>query len=231
MGARVEAGYATVDEYLAVFEDEISAGGLILDGVEPGALTPGQRCLLVIVVGEQRAEAEALIGSVSGGSASFLFAEVPPPFVELAHRLRDPIGEESRQSPRGATIDRLAAMTASQKMQLALAGGREDRAALLRDPNRMLQTYVLRNPRIGLDEVQAAAKLAALSPEALALIAEHPEWGNNPVVCSAVVRNPKTPITLAVRLLDRVSEGDVRQIAKGVGRAALVAAARRKLNL
>jgi hypothetical protein len=116
-------------------------------------------------------------------------------------------------------------------MQLALSGGREERMALMRDPNRILHNYVLRNPRIGLDEVQAAAKLPSMNPESLAFIADHPEWGRNSTVCIALARNPKTPTAIAVRMLDKIPEADVRLIAKGAGRAALVQAARRKLNL
>ena len=268
---RVEAGFASPDEFLAAYDDEISAGGLFLEGFEPGALQQGERCLLVILVGDDQAEAPALVGSVADG-VSFLFHEVPPAFAALAERLRgtpgpdpasdsvpasDPVpdsvpdsdsasapdsvpvpdsasapdGDAPHASPRGALADRIAALTASQKMSLALAGGREERAALMRDPNRTLQGYVLRNPRIGLDEVQAAAKLTSLLPEALVQIAEHPEWGRNPTICSAVARNPKTPTSLAVKLLDRIPEADVRQIAKGMGRAAIVQAARRKLSL
>ena len=114
-------------------------------------------------------------------------------------------------------------------MQLALSGGREERHHLLRDNNKVLHAYVLRNPRIGIDEVQAAAKLNSLSPEALKAISEHSEWGQNPVICAALVRNPKTPMAIALRLLPRVPLNDLRAIAKGAGRQQVVLAARKLL--
>jgi hypothetical protein len=89
---------------------------------------------------------------------------------------------------------------------------------------------VLRNPRIGIDEVQAAAKLNSLSPEALKAISEHPEWGQSSVICAALVRNPKTPMAIALRLLSRVPLNDVRAIAKGAGRQQIVLAARKLLQ-
>jgi hypothetical protein len=90
---------------------------------------------------------------------------------------------------------------------------------------------VLRNPRIGLDEVQYAAKLASLSPEAVKFIAEHVDWGQNPTVCAALVRNPKTAPATAIKLLDRIPMTDLRLIAKGGARQQVVQAARRKLAL
>ena len=115
-------------------------------------------------------------------------------------------------------------------MQLALSGSRDERTALFRDTNKMLHVFVLKNPRLGLDEVQAAAKLPQLSPDALKMVAEHREWGSNPTVCASLVRNPKTPMPLALRMLDKVPLNDLKAIAKGGARDALVHAARKKLG-
>jgi hypothetical protein len=120
-------------------------------------------------------------------------------------------------------------MNVTQKMQLALSGSREERMALFRDINKTLHVYVLRNPRIGLDEVQHAAKQSTLGPDALKLISEHREWGGNPAVVVALVRNPKTPLAIALKLLDKVPVADLRAIAKGGARDQLVQAARKKL--
>ena len=114
-------------------------------------------------------------------------------------------------------------------MALALSCGREERHHLLRDNNKVLHAYVLRNPHLGLDEVQAAAKLNSLSPEALKAIGDHPEWGQNSVICAALVRNPKTPMAIALRLLPRIPLNDLRAIAKGAGRQQVVLAARKLL--
>lgn len=120
-------------------------------------------------------------------------------------------------------------MTPGQKMSAALAGARNVRISLLRDLDKAIHPYVLRNPRIGLDEVQWAAKLTTLASEALKSIYEHAEWGQNPGVVVALIRNPKTPIPVAVRLLPKVSPEDLRAIAEGGARDQVVQAARRLL--
>ena len=101
---------------------------------------------------------------------------------------------------------------------------------LLKKTTKTLHLFVLKNPRIGLDEVQYAAKQPNLSPDALKHIAEHREWGANATVATALVRNPKTPMPLALRLLDKLPLSEVRALAKGGARDQIVHAARRKVS-
>jgi len=135
-----------------------------------------------------------------------------------------------RPAPRATQQERLSALTVGQKINLALSGDREARMALIRDPNKTLHQHVLRNPRIGLDEVQYIAKLTTVSPDALVLIADDDEWGANPVICASLVRNPKTPLPVALRLLQRLPAGEIRTLARGGFRDAVVSAARKWIN-
>lgn len=155
----------------------------------------------------------------------------PPPARDFPTPIPDGEAEEpaARERPPATVAALLERLGPTQKMRLALSGSREERLALLRDINKMLHLYVLKNPRIQLDEVQFAARSSNLAPEALKFIAEHVEWGQNPQVCAALVRNPKTPMDTALRVLDRVPESELRNLARGGGRAPLVQAARRKL--
>jgi hypothetical protein len=140
----------------------------------------------------------------------------------------EPEPAESPRPPPGSLSERLRALSVAEKTRLALSGSREERMALLRDPAKPVHVFVLKNPRIGLDEIQYAAKQASLSPDALKLIADHRDWGQNPGVCSALVRNPKVPVPLALRLLDRVPTSEVKAIAKGGARDQVVQAARKR---
>lgn len=126
-------------------------------------------------------------------------------------------------------LAKLAAMTTAQKVTAALEGERNVRLSLLRDLNKTIHAYVLRNPRIALDEVQWAAKRSTLSNEALKTIIEHREWGRNRGVVAALVRNPKLPVSVAVRLLSRVSPEELRAISEGGVREPIMQAARTML--
>ena len=118
----------------------------------------------------------------------------------------------------------------AEQLQRALYGGRDDRAQVMREGNAAMQTQVLRNPGLQLDEVVAIARNRQVSAELLKIIAEKREWSGRPEIAVALVRNPKTPVPLAIRLLDHVSREDLRQIAKdGNTRAPIMNAARKKV--
>ena len=232
---RLVAEFGSPEEYLAAYEEEISVGGLFLKGasVEGGAAM-SECTLAVLIGGEEVAEENAKLAFVTPGiGVAVVFLAPPAALDELAARLREPEPEpeagEGDGVQQNSARQLLAQLSPSQKMSLALKAGRAERHHLLRDNNKALHAYVLRNPHLGLDEVQAAAKLNSLSPEALKAIGDHPEWGQNSVICAALVRNPKTPMAIALRLLPRVPLNDLRAIAKGAGRQQIVLAARKLL--
>ena len=109
-------------------------------------------------------------------------------------------------------------------------GSRDERAMILRDTNRLLHPYVLKNPNLQIDEVVAMARMSAISPELLKQIAERREWMARPDIAIALVRNPTVPVTVALKALDHVSVSDLRQLAKDTKtRPAIQAAARKKV--
>ncbi|HEY6033842.1 MAG TPA: hypothetical protein VIV58_06270 [Kofleriaceae bacterium] len=119
-------------------------------------------------------------------------------------------------------------LTHAAKIQLALHGNRDQRNAILRDTNRTLHPYVLKNPQITIEDVLAIVKNALSSPDLLKQVAERREWFQRPQIAQALARNPKTPPEVAVRALDYVPIDAIRQMAKGGGVLPHVAQAARK---
>jgi len=241
---RLRAAFATPDAFLAAFDGEIARGGLLVRGAEVAAAQAMGECLVSVeVAGSPAVEVAGRLAAVVPGLGIAVMFEGPPArLAALAGSLRAPPptaapepppaqadGPEPAEGPHLALSERIKALSVQQKMQLALSGGREERLALIRDPTKVAHVFVLKNPRIGLDEVQYAAKSPNLAPDALKLIAEHKEWSVNVAVCTALVRNPKTPTPLALKLLDRVPLAELRAIAKGGARDQIVHAARRRL--
>ena len=134
--------------------------------------------------------------------------------------------EPARTATRSTnTLDQ---MSNAEKIHLAMHGNRDQRMAILRDNNRMLHQYVLKNPQTNADDVLTIAKNATMAPELLKLIGERREWFQRPQIATALARNPKTPPDLAVRALEFVPMEALRQMAKGTGVLPHVAAAARK---
>ncbi len=118
----------------------------------------------------------------------------------------------------------------AKKIQQALHGDKSQRMALLREHNKRVHGYVVRNAQIQLDEVIAIARMTTVSVDVLAYIAARREWVERPEVAAALVRNPRTPVPLAVRLLDNVHPAELRQLAKQQNvRDAVQRAARKKI--
>ena len=114
----------------------------------------------------------------------------------------------------GPLIDQIRAMNTQQRMQLAAHGDRTARLILMKDTNKTIQTFVLQNPHITLDEVRYLAGFRQATPDVLQMVAAHREWSQNAGVVAALVRNPKTPLSTAVRLLDKLAATELRRIAK-----------------
>jgi hypothetical protein len=123
----------------------------------------------------------------------------------------------------------LATMNTNQKMQLGMRGDRTARTLLLKDLNKNLQSFVIQNPRISLDEVRSLAANRQALPDVLNTIAANKDWGNNPNIVTALIRNPKTPGATAGKLMDKVPIAEVRRLAKAndVPRAVMAAARKR----
>lgn len=131
----------------------------------------------------------------------------------------------SEAAPRQALSE---AASATERIRLALHGNRDERAAILRDKNRTLHAYVLKNPNVGLDEITAWAKNPQTNADFLKLIGERKEWLSRPAIALALARNPRTPGDLALRALDHVPIDGLRQMAKGIGAPPHVVQAARK---
>lgn len=155
------------------------------------------------------------------GQARTIWGEAPAP-PPAARRAGAP-------EPAGTLHDRIRAMGTSERRQLALRGDRTARMILMRDVDKSIHTFVIKNPGITIDEVRTMAAYRQTNPEVLGRIAETPDWIQHSRIASALVMNPKTPSSLAVRLLDRLSQAEVGRIARmDSAPPAVVAAARRK---
>lgn len=221
-------------EFLTAYDTEIARGGLWLSGaVPPPGLTVAMAAVQVVVSvrGFEPVTVEARVATVvPDHGVGLVFEGLPAALEALARRLRGGAATAPAPAGVGNLADRLRRLSVPEKVSLALVADREERFALLRDPNKTVHLYVLKNPRIGLDEVQYAIKSPSISPDALKYVSEHREWGNDANVRLSLVRNPRTPTSIALRVLELLPEREIRHFAKGNGRPEVVQAARRKVT-
>jgi hypothetical protein len=109
-------------------------------------------------------------------------------------------------------LQRLQSMNVPQKVQRATKGSREERAILIRDPNKMISLAVLSSPKLTISEVEAFARAGNVAEDCLRTIAFTRAWMKNYNVVAALTRNPKTPVAISMNLLSRLTEKDLRTL-------------------
>ena len=114
---------------------------------------------------------------------------------------------------RSGAAQRLSLLNVSDKMKHAMKGTKEERAILVRDPNKLVSVAVLSSPKLTESEVEQFAKMANVSEEVLRIIGMNRAWIKNYGVVAALTRNPKTPLAVSMRFVQRLTERDLKMIA------------------
>lgn len=239
-------------------QTQIAAGGLLVDHQEAGELPAIGACDLEIWIEEallmktaaeiveltetsvqlglsdeasarlSRACAARFPEVAADGSAAAIASLHPANATAAPHA--HPTTKSERED-RETLERRIKQMTAAERVQVALHGGREERSLLLRERIPNVQAALVRNPKLTADELMALARSPHLGAEAAEAIAKHPAWGSSPQVAMALVRNPKTPTPIGLRLIEILQPSDLRLVAKGGAvREQLAAAARKRLH-
>jgi hypothetical protein len=123
-----------------------------------------------------------------------------------------PAVDEDRADDERTALQKIAAMSPAQRLALAMKGTREERAILVRDPNRIVAVAVLSSPKISEAEVESIAKMANVSEEILRIIGHTRAWLKKYTIVSALAKNPKTPLGVSLTLLPRLLEREVKAL-------------------
>jgi hypothetical protein len=130
----------------------------------------------------------------------------------LVAALKTPADQED--APDGNAWDRLRALPHAEKLILAGKADRSERVILAQDGDPQVLFFLLKNPRITVDEVARIARSSFLSFQGADLIAKTTQWHNNDVRIG-LVGNPRTPTPLALRILPSLPQNEIKQIARG----------------
>ena len=123
-------------------------------------------------------------------------------------------GEIDDEALEGSLFAALQKMSVMQKIKLARVGGKEARALLVKDRNRIVSSSVLASPKLTETEVVAFAQSRSIGDELLRVIANNREWTKNYQIKMALASNPKTPQPQAIKFLNYLQERDLRHLMK-----------------
>lgn len=120
--------------------------------------------------------------------------------------------DERQQTEKVSALQRLYRLNTAEKVITALKGSREERAILVRDPNRIVSTAVLGSPRLTEAEVEAFAGMKSVSDDILRQIGTNRDWTKKYGVMSNLVRNPRTPLAISIGMVPRLNPRDLKSI-------------------
>jgi hypothetical protein len=139
--------------------------------------------------------------------------------------------DELAAAPR-ALIPGSRPLTLGERKSLARSWHRNALERLLVDPHPDVVGLVLSNPRITEDEVLRIATGRRSTARVLQLIFDSPRWSVRPRVRRALLRNPRIPVALALRLVGLLNMRELRDLSSDGERLPLpvLAAVRRRLK-
>ncbi len=127
---------------------------------------------------------------------------------DLIHDLQENYSETQRQN----IYQKILRMSIPEKIRLAMLGNREARNILILDRNKIIPSAVMRSPRLTDNDILAYAQQKNLPEEIYKDIAYNKRWIKNYPIKLALVNNPKTPLPIAIRLLEHLHDNDLKAV-------------------
>lgn len=206
--------FESEDDLRHEFETNLSAGGLLLSSSERPAEMSTIRLTLRLNEGGSFATSANVVRLFEGAFAVSFEAN---PLEILSRLTAGPKETEEREAAvakQGSVWDRVRALPYAEKIILATKTDRSERAVLIQENDPQILYYLLKNPRITTEEVLRIARMTSISAMVADQIAKTSQWSSNQEIRSALVNNPRTGPSLALKLLGTLSEPEIRQIAK-----------------
>ena len=122
--------------------------------------------------------------------------------------------EEEIPGERISMLNRILKMGVKDRVRLGMKGDREARNILIRDPNRLVSSAVVNNPRISEKEVEMIAAMRSISEDILRQIASNRQWARSYSVMHSLARNPRTPIANVITIMSRLQLRDLAALTK-----------------
>lgn len=114
----------------------------------------------------------------------------------------------------GLSEGQIRALPIPTRMKLTRGASRTLRNILLRDSNAMVAVSVLANSALSEDEIEQVASNRSVVDDVLGYIARKREWVARYNVVHNLVRNPRAPVGVSVRLVSRLSVKDLKNLAR-----------------
>ena len=107
----------------------------------------------------------------------------------------------------------LSSLSVLERVKLAMKGTREQRATLIRDPNRLVAVAVLSSPKVTESEIEQFTRTGNVSEDVLRIIGHNRAWLKNYGVVMGLCKHPKTPPAISMQIVHRLNDKDLKMLA------------------
>jgi len=121
--------------------------------------------------------------------------------------------DEKKDEGAVSKLTELFSMKTGQKIKAALTKDAQYRSFLIRDPNRLVSLAVLGSPKITEAEIEQFAGMKNVSDEVLRRIGTNRDWTKKYTVINSLVKNPRTPLSIAMGFVARLQPRDQKALA------------------
>lgn len=205
---------ADLQEILILRQDAIIAEPEILDTLEENpelSLVARRRLAEYREHLLPKEEAEGSAAEAAQQEESEATPEEVAEAIDVAHQ--EPVAGEVDEDT-GLSEGQIRTLPIAVRLQLARGSGKALRDILIRDSSAQVALAVLNHNPYSDAEIERVAKMRTVAEEVLDTIGRSKRWMRKYAIVQALVRNPRTPIPLAVSMVPRVSVRDLRILRK-----------------
>ena len=187
-----------------------------------------ERILAFLGIAERETTEEQVIDEAEAEAAvlELLGEDMGDVARRLARESEEDLEVEEVESSLYAAVQKMSVM---QKIKLARAGGKEARALLIKDRNKIVSTSVLSSPKITETEIIGFAQNRSIGEELLRIISGNRDWTRSYPIKLALVTNPKTPQPVAIKFINYLQDKDLRSLMKSKDVSSNISAQARRI--
>jgi hypothetical protein len=203
---------ADLQEILILRQDAIIDEPAILDALERNPQISGYTQRRIIEYREHLLPQGRRPAAPAPGAQEEMSDQELAQVVEQVRREAPPEGEVETQT--GLSEGQIRMLPIPARLKLARGATRQLRTFLLRDSNIQVALAALLGNPLSDQEVEHAAASRAVAVEILDAIAKRREWISRYKVAKLLVQNPRTPLAISLKLVNRMAVRDLRELGR-----------------
>jgi hypothetical protein len=116
--------------------------------------------------------------------------------------------------PRETLLQKITRMSVAEKINAALLGNQEERAVLIRDPNKIVSRAVLQSPKLTDQEIESISMMKNVSEEVLRLVATNRKFIRSYSVVRNLANNPRAAVDVILPFVNRLNDRDLKELSR-----------------